>query len=126
MDRHRPALRRRWALLLALPPLLFLGLFFLWPVANILALGVAPEGQLALGSVLETWLQPFVLDTVLFTLALAGLSTLLTLALGLPGAWVFARFEFPARRLLRALREDARLPQELRDLAAFLEKLGKE
>ena len=72
MDRHRPALRRRWALVLAVPPLVFLGLFFLWPVANILALGVAPDGQLQLGSVLETWARPFVLDMVLFTLALAG------------------------------------------------------
>ena len=79
MDRHRPALTRRWALLLAVPPLAFLGLFFLWPVANILALGIAPEGQLQLGHVLETWTQPFVLDTVVFTLALALSSTLLTL-----------------------------------------------
>ena len=79
MDRHRPALTRPWALLLAIPPLAFLGLFFLWPVANILALGIAPDGQLAPGSIVETWRQPFVLDTLLFTLALAGLSTLLTL-----------------------------------------------
>ena len=103
MDRYRPALTRPWALLLAIPPLAFLGLFFLWPVANILALGVAPDGRLAPGSIVETWLQPFVLDTLLFTLALAGLSTLLTLLLGMPAAWVFARFEFPAKRVLRAL-----------------------
>lgn len=103
MDRHRPSLTGRWALALAVPPLVFLGLFFLWPVANILGLGVAPGGQLQLGGVLDAWAQPFVLDTVLFTLALAGLSTLLTLLLGLPAAWVFARFDFPARRLLRAL-----------------------
>jgi len=103
VDRHRPALNRSWALLLAVPPLAFLGLFFLWPVANILALGVAPEGQLELGHVLDTWLQPFVFDVVLFTLALAGLSTLLTLLLGMPAAWVFARFEFPGKRAARAL-----------------------
>ena len=103
MDRYRPALTRPWALLLAIPPLAFLGLFFLWPVANILALGIAPDGQLAPGSIVETWRQPFVLDTLLFTLALAGLSTLLTLLLGMPAAWVFARFEFPAKRVLRAL-----------------------
>jgi thiamine transport system permease protein len=96
-------LKGRWALLLAVPPLLFLGLFFAWPVANILALGVAPDGQLKLGTVVDTWLQPFVLDIVLFTLALAGLSTLLTLVLGLPAAWVFARFDFPGRRVVRAL-----------------------
>ena len=103
MDRHRPALTRRWALLLAAPPLAFLGLFFLWPVANILALGLAPEGQLQLGHVLQTWAQPWVLDTVVFTLALAGLSTALTLLLGLPAAWVFARFTFPGKSVARAL-----------------------
>jgi len=103
VDRHRPALTRRWALLLAVPPLAFLGLFFLWPVANILALGIAPEGQLQLGHVLETWTQPFVLDTVVFTLALALSSTLLTLLLGLPAAWVFARFTFPGKSVARAL-----------------------
>lgn len=90
-------------MLLAVPPLAFLGLFFLWPVASILALGMAPGGQLQLGAVIDTWAQPYVLDTVLFTLALAGLSTVLTLLLGLPPAWVFARFDFPGRRVLRAL-----------------------
>ncbi|MEX1295056.1 MAG: iron ABC transporter permease, partial [Candidatus Limnocylindrales bacterium] len=103
MDRHRPALTRRWALLAAALPVTFLSLFFLWPLANILALGLAPEGQLQLGHVLETWARPWVLDTVVFTLALAGLSTLLTLLLGLPAAWVFARFTFPGKRVARAL-----------------------
>jgi len=103
VDRYRPALTRRWALALALPPLMFLGLFFLWPVANILALGLAPDGQLQLGHVLETWAQPWVLDTVVFTLTLAGLSTVLTLLLGLPVAWVFARFTFPGKSVARAL-----------------------
>ncbi len=103
MDRYRPALTRRRALLLAAGPLAFLGLFFLWPVANILALGLAPAGQLALGHVLETWARPFVFEVVLFTLALAGASTLLTLVLGMPAAWVFARFTFPGKRVARAL-----------------------
>jgi thiamine transport system permease protein len=91
------------ALLLAAPPLAFVGLFFLWPVANILALGVAPGGDPQPGAILEAWRQPYVLDVVLFTLGLALVSTLLTVLLGLPVAWVFARFEFPGRRLARAL-----------------------
>ena len=33
----------------------------------------------------------------------ASLSTLLTCAVGLPGSYLFARFEFPGKRLLRAL-----------------------
>ena len=103
MDRHRPALTRSQAALLAAPPLAFLALFFLWPVANILALGLAPEGQLQLGAIVDAWTQPYVVDVVLFTLGLAGVSTLLTVALGLPVAWVLARFTFPGRRALRAL-----------------------
>lgn len=103
MDRYRPALRRPWALLLAVPPLAFVGLFFLWPVANILALGIASGGSRDAGRFIEAWRQPFVLDVALFTLALATVSTLLTLLAGMPAAWVLARFDFPGRRLVRAL-----------------------
>jgi len=94
---------RSTALLLAAPPLAFVGLFFLWPVANILALGIAPGGSLALGGVFAAWREPYVLDVVLFTVGLATVSTALTLLLGLPVAWVFARFDFPGRRVARAL-----------------------
>jgi thiamine transport system permease protein len=94
---------RSTALLLAAPPLAFVGLFFLWPVANILALGIAPGGSLALGGVFAAWREPYVLDVMLFTIGLATVSTALTLLLGLPVAWVFARFDFPGRRVARAL-----------------------
>jgi thiamine transport system permease protein len=103
VDRHRPALNPAWTLLAALPPLAFLGVFFLWPVANILALGVAPEGQLQLGSIIGTWGEPFVVEVVAFTLGLAIASTILTLVAGMPAAWVLARFRFPGRRAMRAI-----------------------
>ena len=103
VDGHHAAVTRTRALLLAAPPLAFVGLFFVWPVANILALGVAPDGSPQLGAILEAWQQPYVLDVVLFTIGLATISTLLTLLLGLPVAWVFARFAFPGRGLARAL-----------------------
>jgi thiamine transport system permease protein len=103
VDRHRPALRPSWTLLAALPPLAFLALFFGWPVANILALGVAPDGHLALGTVVSVWQEPFVVEVVAFTFALAIVSTLLTLLGGFPAAWALARFDFPGRRLVRAL-----------------------
>jgi len=38
-----------------------------------------------------------------FTTVQAALSTLLTLIIGLPGAWLFARFEFPGKRSLKVL-----------------------
>jgi thiamine transport system permease protein len=90
-------------LLLAGPPLLFLLVFFGWPVAAILAAGLAPAGQLDLRPVLDTLSEPFVREVAWFTLWQALLSTLLTVALALPGAYVFARYSFPGKRLLSAL-----------------------
>jgi thiamine transport system permease protein len=82
--------------LLALP-LLFFALFFFYPLFSILRLSLssgAEAAPISLGAILRPlW----------FTLWQAALSTLLTFAVGLPGAYLFARFEFPAKRLLRAL-----------------------
>jgi thiamine transport system permease protein len=90
-------------LLLATPPLLFLLVFFAWPVIAIVTAGLAPGGRLDLAPVLETLGRPFVREVAWFTLWQAVLSTILTVALALPGAYVFARFRFPGKRLLEAL-----------------------
>ncbi len=47
--------------------------------------------------------RPFVRDVAWFTFWQAGLSTLLTVVLALPGAYLFARFRFPGKRLINAL-----------------------
>ncbi len=76
--------------------LLFLGLFFFHPLERILVLSLDP-GTLTRQSIrLAT-------DSLLFTLFQAGLSTLLTLLVGVPAAVVFARFDFPGKKLLRLL-----------------------
>lgn len=83
----------RWAWVLA-PA--FLGVFFFYPLARILA--VTLDASLLDGGTLLRALQ-----VLGFTLYQAGLSTLLTLLVGLPAAVLFARFSFPGKRLLRAL-----------------------
>lgn len=110
--------------LLAALPLAFLGLFFVYPVVSILSLGLAPEGNFDLGAAVAVLGQPFVIDVVWFTLWQAALSTLLTVLIALPGAYVFARYEFPGRRLIGAL---AIVPFVLPTVvvaAAFLALLG--
>ncbi len=95
----RDPLRRRIALfsLVALfPTLSFLSVFFFLPLGRILALGLggltSPAASLSLlGRVAG------------FTFYQAALSTLLTFALGLPAATLFARLEFRGKALLRAL-----------------------
>jgi thiamine transport system permease protein len=84
--------------MLWLLPLGFLGLFFFYPLGVIFsasfshqALAVTPAG----------WQRIF--STTLFTIWQAALSTLLTFAVGLPGAYLLARFDFRGRRFLQVL-----------------------
>lgn len=89
--------------LLLLPPLLFLALFFFYPLLSILVLSLAPAGGLdltALGKLVGT---PYYLETLWFTVWQAAVSTGLTLLLALPGAYIFARYRFPGKALLQAL-----------------------
>ncbi len=98
VDRHRLALRLRQGLLLL--PLLFLTLFFFYPLASIVALSFAPEGRLDLSALGDL---PRYADVLGFTVGQAIVSTLLTVGLALPSAYVFARYRFPGRSLLLSL-----------------------
>ncbi|MGB8981866.1 MAG: iron ABC transporter permease [Anaerolineales bacterium] len=79
-----------------LPPLAFLAVAFFYPLARILALTLDPRNLTS-----ENLLRAS--DVLFFTFYQAALSTLLTLLLGLPAAYVFARYEFRGKSLLRAL-----------------------
>ena len=90
------------ARLFLLMPLLFLALFFVWPLLSILVLGLAPDGQLELARLQQT-VSPYHLNTLIFTCFQALLSTALTIALALPAAWVCVRWSFPGRSFLLSL-----------------------
>jgi thiamine transport system permease protein len=82
---------------------LFLILFYFYPLTSILTLSFAPEGRFSpgvLGSLLDT---PRYLQTLWFTTWQAALSTVLTVVLALPGAYVFARYDFAGKGLIQAL-----------------------
>ena len=111
-------------MLLAAPPLLFLFLFFVYPVATILLRGLAPDGRLDVAGALAVVTRPFVLEVAWFTLWQAIVSTVMTVLVALPAAYVFARFDFPGRRLLSSA---ALVPFVLPTVvvaAAFLALLG--
>jgi thiamine transport system permease protein len=91
------------AALLYLLPLLFLALFFFYPLAEILALSLAPEGRVDLSPFLRLVRDPYYVDLLAFTTGQALLSTVLTLLAGMPAAYAFARYEFRGKALLRAL-----------------------
>ncbi len=84
-------------------PLTFLLLFYFYPLLSIFSLSFAPEGQLDLSPLKKLVSSNYYLKTLWFTTWQATLSTLLTLSLALPAAYIFARYRFPGKSLLRAL-----------------------
>ena len=84
-------------------PLAFLLLFYFYPLLSILGLSFAPEGQLSLEPLSRIASTPHYLRVLWFTTWQAVLSTLLTVALALPGAHVFARYDFRGKSVVQAL-----------------------
>ena len=87
--------------LLWLVPLAFLTLFYFYPMATILGKSLS-TGDSGL-QLLELVRQPYVSRTLWFTIWQATLSTILTLAIGLPGAYLLAHYNFLGKKLLRAV-----------------------
>jgi thiamine transport system permease protein len=86
--------------LLVVVPLLFLGAMFVLPVGAVVVTGLRVDGSWDLAGAWSELREGGVLSTAWFTVWQAALSSILTLAVALPGAYVLARFRFPGRRLL--------------------------
>ncbi|MER6391428.1 iron ABC transporter permease [Streptomyces sp. NPDC001523] len=84
-------------------PLAFFGLFFAYPVAAIVGRGLKTDDGWQFGRIGEVLSRPDIADVLWFTTWQALASTALTLLIALPAAYVFARFEFPGKQLLRAV-----------------------
>ena len=84
-------------------PVAFFGVFFAYPVAAIVARGLKVDGVWRLGRIGDVLGQSDVRHVLWFTAWQALASTVLTLLVALPGAYVFARFDFPGKQVLRAV-----------------------
>ncbi|ROQ83157.1 binding-protein-dependent transport system inner membrane component [Streptomyces sp. CEV 2-1] len=84
-------------------PVAFFAVFFAYPVVAIVGRGLKADGVWQFGRFGEVLTRPDILDVLWFTLWQALASTALTLLIALPGAYVFARFDFPGKQLLRAI-----------------------
>lgn len=94
--RKKPALR---AALFWLVPAAFLAYFFYQPLLALFNLLISPQWgfDFRAQNLNKIW------GPLWFTIAQASLSTLLTLMIGLPGAWLFANFIFPGKKALKIL-----------------------
>jgi thiamine transport system permease protein len=77
-------------------PLTFVAVLFYWPVVRVTSLGFSADWLAALA-------EPKTLEVIWFTLWQAVLSTVLTVALAIPGAYLLYRRSFPGERLVKAL-----------------------
>jgi thiamine transport system permease protein len=83
-------------------PSLFLLYFFAYPVASITIRGLTTDGSFSLAVVGDVMTDPVLLAAAQFTVVQALISTIVTVVVAFPAAWAFARFDFPAKRALRA------------------------
>ena len=100
----QPARREQYLTgLLWLLPLSYLAAFYFYPLASMLVVSFSRLEDSWVTFLSQSLLTPATLNIVSFTFGQAILSTLLTLALGLPGAYLLARYQFRGKSLLQAL-----------------------
>jgi thiamine transport system permease protein len=103
LDRSGAAVSIRARYLLIAPPLIFLGVFYFYPLISIFGLSFSPEAS-GYGSGLgKLFAKGYHARVLWFTTWQAALSTLLTLVCALPGAYVFATYRFRGKNLIQAL-----------------------
>lgn len=100
MDRHLPMSRKLATGAIVFVPVAFIGYFFVYPLATLLVTGLTGDTGSSLLDVLTSGTTGKV---AWFTFWQAATSTVLTVLLGLPAAYVVGRYRFPGRRLVRAL-----------------------
>lgn len=86
-----------------LVPVAFFLIFFAWPVASLVGRGFFDASGFSLSGVSEVLSAPRTWRIVGQTVTQAVVATVVALVLGLPGAYLLYRTQFPGRRLLRAL-----------------------
>lgn len=90
----------RWVVWL---PLLFLGLFFIYPLLTLLDVSLRPEGVFDFSGFIRIISSEYYRDTLFFTVGQASLSTALTIVPAVWGAYLFTRYQFPGKSLLLSL-----------------------
>ena len=82
-------------------PLVFLTVFFLWPVLTMAGRGLLDAGSLDLGGVGEVLSRPRTWRILGTTVAQSVLGTVIAVVLGVPGAYVLYRRRFRGQGLVR-------------------------
>ncbi|WP_136807286.1 ABC transporter permease [Desulfosediminicola flagellatus] len=101
--RYSIASSQVWRWLLFSIPLIFLALFYFYPLIKIVLLSFLPEGSWQPDKLSRLFSSPVYARILWFTTWQAAVSMLLTVLLALPGAYIFARYSFRGKNILQAL-----------------------
>ena len=118
-------MRTRVRYVLIVPVLVFLGIFYFYPLAAIFGLSFSGQETGGSGSLAKLVSTGYYAGVLWFTTWQALLSTLLTLLLALPGAYVFANFDFRGKELIQSLTTIPFVLPTLVVAAAFESLLGR-
>jgi len=105
VDRDRQIVRRPQRIgdvFLVGVPLLFLAYFFAYPLGAILTKSLVANGRLDLAPFGDVFSRGTLRGAIWFTVWQATASMLLTMLVALPAAYVFARYRFRGKSLMRA------------------------
>ena len=86
-----------------LPGFMVLLVLFLVPVCMTLGQAFVVDGGFSFSLIASTFTDPYYLRIMAFTLIQALCSTLASLLIGLPGAYLMTTYRFPGKRLLKTL-----------------------
>jgi len=89
--------------IISLLPLFFLLLFFYYPLFSVLRDAFLVEDTFTISNFIRILSSPLEQRVILFTFYQAILSTYLTLVLGLPAAYLFGKYDFPGKEIIRSL-----------------------
>ncbi len=105
VEKHTDILdRSRFYRTLPIPGLVLLILLFLLPLVSTLSRAfIDADGDFSFAAVREAFTSPYTMRIMAFTLTQAAISTLASLAIGLPGAYLMATYRFPGKKIIRAV-----------------------
>jgi len=118
-------LRRFLTVALFALPILFLAIFYVYPLLAIFRVSFSGSLSAVGAQAAATLVSPTFWSLLWFTTWQAALSTVLTVIAGLPLAYIFARFDFPGKSILHALLTIPFVMPTVVVAAAFMALIGR-
>lgn len=106
MKKHIPCIQtniqNHLVSILWLVPLAFLLIFYFFPLSKILGISIGRSESGFIAPFMEAIKSSYIRKVIGFTFWQAALSTIITLGIGIPGAYLLARYQFKGKSLFRA------------------------